>query len=211
MDYLEERNRILDIEDEDEQKQAFEDFIKILANDDKYDGEIFEGYNCYYVISDAGLRAISNDASCSPKGGWFPEIVTGLPSEQTKHALEIAQKLNIDIDFFRKAKEDMCVDICDIDCKDFLEYYEEDNEEDLKNYKKLETMVVSGETKFEDMTQLIKAFLLNELDAGVVYYEWEGTWIDMYENILDFGDDIYELNEIAEWLELILEEDAYTL
>lgn len=70
------------IDDEEEQLEAhLEELIQKCSSDEKYQGTVFEESNCFFILNGGEILAMSNDASCSPRGGWFPEIVTGNDGE----------------------------------------------------------------------------------------------------------------------------------
>ena len=54
------------------------ELLESISNNDKYNGCVFWGRGIYFVIGNGKLWEISDDASCSPKGGWFPEFFNGL-------------------------------------------------------------------------------------------------------------------------------------
>lgn len=51
------------------------ELLEAISNNDRYNGCVFWGRGIYFVIGNGKLWEISDDASCSPKGGWFPDIV----------------------------------------------------------------------------------------------------------------------------------------
>ena len=60
------------------------ELLEAISNNDRYNGCVFWGRGIYFVIGNGKLWEISDDASCSPKGGWFPDIVAGPTDEEDK-------------------------------------------------------------------------------------------------------------------------------
>ena len=82
------------------------ELLKSISNNDKYNGCVFWGRGIYFVIGNGKLWEISDDASCSPKGGWFPDIVTGPTDEEDKCLTSMMESLDFDEDFFRELIDD---------------------------------------------------------------------------------------------------------
>lgn len=175
----------------------------ISKNEDLY-GDIYETGSTFFIISDGEIIEISNDASCSPKGGWFPEIVKGITPEQDEYFSKIMAKYDIDECFFKEMLWD-----CDgFDEESALEYYEE-GEEKLEIYKKLLSEV--GNSPFDNMSDFVDAYRRWGLEENTLYYEWEGEWIDFYENISDFGEcrGTHEEYSDEEWIEILENIEEY--
>ena len=92
------------------------------------------GTRIYFVVGNGKLWEISDDASCSPKGGWFPDIVKGPSAEENEFLSSLMESLEFDEDFFR----DLIDDYGEFDEDYVEEYFEENDDEDsLKIYRKI--------------------------------------------------------------------------
>ena len=96
--------------------------LESISNNEKYNGCVFWGRGIYFVIGNGKLWEISDDASCSPKGGWFPDIVKGPSAEENEFLSSLMESLEFDEDFFR--------DLID-DCGEFDEDYVEEYFEEM--------------------------------------------------------------------------------
>lgn len=103
-----------------------------ISNDPKYVGCVFTAPGIYFVICNSEIREISNDASSSPKGGWFPNIVTGPSEEESECLAELMDSLGFDKNFFR----DYLDDCFGFDEEEAEEYFEDDDDKDyLKTFE----------------------------------------------------------------------------
>lgn len=50
------------------------ELIRKISENKKYHRCVFWGPGIYFVIANGEIRTISEDASSSPRGGWFPEL-----------------------------------------------------------------------------------------------------------------------------------------
>lgn len=189
-------------------KNRINELLKSISNDDKYNGCVFWGRGIYFVIGNGKLWEISDDASCSPKGGWFPEIVKGPTEEEDKCLTSMMQAFGFDEDFFKQLIEDCCE--FDEEC---VEEYFEDNEDEksLEIYRNIKKKIDSGATPFDSVNDFASALGRYGLDHNCLYYEWEGEYIDMHDNISDFGESrgYYDSMSDAEWVELLKDIDNH--
>ena len=116
--------------------------------------------------------------------------------------------LEFDEDFFKEMIED-CFEFSD---EDALEYFEGLGDEDsARTYRKMKRMVKSGKTPFETMEDFVSALGRYDLDPDCLYYEWEGEYIDLYENVDSTGDPRGEFESFddEEWIGILENVDAY--
>ena len=168
---------------------------------------MFWGPGIYFVIVNGGILTISDDASCSPRGGWFPAIVTR-PSEEEKECLQaLMDALDFDETFFSELIEE-CGEFDEDYVEDF--FTDNDDEDSLKIYRKIERKVKSGKTPFESMEQFVSALARFELDDDL-YYEWEGEYIHFFNNICDCGEEPgnYDNISTAGWVEILENLDSH--
>lgn len=189
-------------------EQKLEELLAAISNDDKYKGCVFWGPGIYFVIVNGTLWEISDDASCSPKGGWFPDIVCG-PSEAEKQCLqEMMENYGFDEEFFKEYLFD-----CDeYDDETIIEYFEENEDKNsLKIYRKIKSTIESGDTPFETMDYFVSSVGRYGLEHDRLYYEWEGEYIEFHENIADTGEErgYYDRMSSSEWIELLSNIDKH--
>lgn len=185
-----------------------DELLEAISNDDKYHGCVFEGCGIYFIIKSGKILEISDDASDSPRGGWFPDIVTGPTAEEFACLTEMMEDLEFDEDFFRDMIDD-CVEFSD---EEAIEYFEgNDDEESLKIYKKIRKKVRSGATPFKSVDDFVNALARYGLDYGTLYYEWEGDFIDLYDNICDTGEErgYYDSMGDSDWIEILEDIDNH--
>lgn len=186
------------------EEQRIEQLLQQISDNEKYRGCVFEGPGIYFVVVNGEVLTISDDASCSPRGGWFPAIVTG-PNEEEEAYLQAKMfELNFGSEFFSEALED-----CD---PEDVEYFFEENEdeESLEIFRKLSAEVASGKTPFETMEALISKLTCFELDSDL-YYVWEGEFIHFYDNICDTGEapGYFDSIDNATWIRILENIDSY--
>ena len=194
-----------DVDDEDildEDEQRINELLESISNNEKYNGCVFWGPGIYFVVGNGSLWEISDDASCSPKGGWFPDIVSG-PSEEEAACLgKMMDELGFDEYFFK----DLIFDCDEYGDETAIEYFEDnEDEESLKIYRKMKKKIESGKTVFESMDDFVSAVGRYGLESDCLYYEWEGEFIDFYDNICETGEcrGSYDSLDDSEWIELL--------
>ena len=189
-------------------ERMIEELLESISNNDKYNGCVFWGPGIYFVIGNGSLWEIPNDASCSPKGGWFPEIVCGLSDEENACLQEMMEELDFDEYFFRE----YLYDYDEYDDESILEYFEENEDEDaLKIYRKMKKKVKSGKTPFDTMDDFVSAVGRYGLDVDCLYYEWEGEYIDFHDNVADTGEarGCYDNLSDEDWIKLLQNIDEH--
>lgn len=142
--------------------------LETISNNNRYNGCVFWGRGIYFVIGNGKLWGIFDDASCSPKGGWFPDIVSGPTAEEDKYLTSLMGFLEFDEDFFRELIED-----CGEFDEEYVEEHFEDNEDkdSLKIYRKIKKNVESGKTPFDSVNDFASALTRYDLDSNCLCYE----------------------------------------
>ena len=183
--------------------------LEDISNNEKYYREVFWGRGIYFIVSNRKILEISDDASSSPKGGWFPEIVSGI-SESEKDCLESMMKsLGFDKFFFK----DFIEYYGDFDEKYLNEFFGEKEESVLSIYKSIANSINTGHTPFSCLKDFADALVRYDLNANSLYYEWEGEFIDLYDNICETGEErgYYEDMSREEWVSILENIDKYIL
>ena len=178
------------------------ELLESISNDDKYNGCVFWGRGIYFVIGNGNLWEISDDASCSPKGGWFPDIVKGPTAEEANCLTKMMTSLGFDEDFLR----DLIFDCEGFDEESAEEYFDESEDEDsLKIYRKIKKKIDSGATPFESVNDFASALMRYGLDENCLYYEWEGEYIDLHDNIAETGEErgYFDRMNDEEWIDVL--------
>lgn len=186
--------------DESAAARKMEALLKQISGNKKYLGRVFRGPSVYFAIVDGGILAIPDDGGGSPQGS--PLMIIAGPTEEEK---ECIQHLMDTLDFDETLFSDM-LDMCDEFSEDEAEdYFDENEDEDaLEVYRAIKRKVKSGKTPFPSMERFFAALSMIELDSGL-YYEWEGEYIDLYENICECGEapDSFDYISTAEWVEIL--------
>lgn len=123
------------------QERRMQELLDTISSDEKYAGCVFWGPGIYFVIENGSLWAIPDDAGCSPRGGWFPDIIAGPTSEESECLQKMMDELGFDEEFFNEIIEDYG----EIDDDYVQEYFEDNDDEDAaKLYRKMKRKVNSG-------------------------------------------------------------------
>ena len=183
-------------------KERINELLESISNDEKYNGCVFWGRGIYFVIGNGEVWEISDDAGCSPRGGWFPDIVAGPTKEENDCLTIMMETMGFDETFFSALVED-CGEF-DEECVE--DYFEENDDEDsLKIYRKIKKKIDSGKTPFASVNDFASALARYGLDNNCLYYEWEGEFIDLHDNIADTGEErgYFDSMSDEEWVEIL--------
>ena len=90
----------------DGMENRINELLEAISNEEKYNGCVFWGRGIYFVIGNGKLWEISNDVGGFPRGGWFPDIVTGPTPDEVKCLTEMMSSLGFDESFFSTLIED---------------------------------------------------------------------------------------------------------
>ena len=178
------------------------ELLEGISNNDKYNGCVFEAPGIYFVVGNGSLWEISDDASCSPRGGWFPEIVKGPTDEETESLAAMMEEIGFDEEFFK----DLIDDYGEFDEEYVEDYFEENDDEDsLKIYRKIKKKINSGKTPFASVNDFANTLGRYGLESSGLYYEWEGEYIDLHDNISETGEErgYYDNINSADWIEIL--------
>ena len=145
---------------------------------------------------------ISDDAGYNPRGGWFPDIVTGPTKEEADYLNLMMDSIGFGFDFFADAI-DSCGEFCDSDTEAFFE--ENEDNESLEKYQQIKEEIESGKTPFESIYDLVSVIERSDLDTDCLYYMWEGEYIDLYDNICDCGEERGTFDGLSEsdWIDIL--------
>ena len=185
-----------------DEERRIEELLESISNNEKYNGCVFWGRGIYFVVGNGSLWEISDDASCSPRGGWFPDIVSGPTAEEDACLQKMMDELGFDEYFFKEIIDDYG----EFDDEYVLEYFEDnEDEESAKIYRKMKKKIESGKTPFATIEDFASAVGRYGLESDCLYYEWEGEYIDLHDNICETGESrgSYDSMDDGEWIELL--------
>ena len=185
-----------------DEERRIEELLESISNNEKYNGCVFWGRGIYFVVGNGSLWEISDDASCSPRGGWFPDIVSGPTAEEDACLQKMMNELGFDEYFFKEIIDDYG----EFDDEYVLEYFEDnEDEESAKIYRKMKKRIESGKTPFATIEDFASAVGRYGLENDCLYYEWEGEYIDLHDNICETGESrgSYDSMDDNEWIELL--------
>ena len=180
------------------EEQRIKELALAICNNPKYARSIFEASCIYFAICEGDIYTISNDASCSPRGGWFPAIVSHPSPEKEAYLDAKMDELGFDYGFFEDALSEYDPD--DVEC-----YFEDQEDEDsVEICRKLEEEINEGNTPFYSLGDLVRAVKYIDLDDDL-YYEWEGDLIPFYDNIIETGKDpgYFDGLSPADWINIL--------
>ena len=117
------------------------------------------------------------------------------------------KKLGFDECFF----DDILDEFGEFDEDDTVAYFEDNDEDSLEIYKKIAKKVDGGKTPFDSMEDFVWALKHYGLDSGALYYEWEGEYINLHENICEAGEGkgYFESFSAEEWISILENMDKY--
>ena len=173
------------------------ELLESISQNEKYRGCVFHGPGFYFIVVNGKIWEMTDNSD-----GYYPEIVSGPTVEEKECLTSMMDSLGFDEDFFR----DYLDDCFDFDEEEAEEYFEgNDDEDSLKIFRKLKRKVASGKTPFASMEELVSALMRYELDGDTLYYEWEGEFIEFYDNIRDCGEcrGYYDSLSDGDWIEIL--------
>ena len=173
------------------------ELLESISQNEKYRGCVFHGPGFYFIVVNGKIWEMTDNSE-----GYYPEIVSGPTVEEKECLTSMMDSLGFDEDFFR----DYLDDCFDFDEEEAEEYFEgNDDEDSLKIFRKLKRKVASGKTPFASMEELVSALMRYELDGDTLYYEWEGEFIEFYDNIRDCGEcrGYYDSLSDGDWIEIL--------
>ncbi len=191
-----------------DEERRIEELLESISNNEKYNGCVFWGRGIYFVVGNGSLWEISDDASCSPRGGWFPDIVSGPTAEEDACLQKMMDELGFDEYFFKEIIDDYG----EFDDEYVLEYFEDnEDEESAKIYRKMKKRIESGKTPFATIEDFASAVGRYGLESDCLYYQWEGEYIDLHDNICETGESrgSYDSMDDNEWIELLQNIDEH--
>lgn len=193
--------------------KTIQELIDKISTDEKLKRNIYEVAGIYFVVCN-DIWEISNDASCSPKGGWFPQIYSGPNNEERQFITEIIDKYDVEETFFEEYLAEIYVDPCDIEADELIAYFEEnENEESVNKIKGILKELSNKKSPFSELGQFATKFRRLNLDHDTLYYDWEGEVINFYENICDYGKKRGSFESLSDevWIDILTNIEDYVV
>ena len=222
-DYI--NNVDFDGEEEFELSEAqirLNELIHEISSNPEYEGCIFNDHGWYFIITNDEISLLSDTDPCSLKGTPISAF-TGPSQEEHDFIEKLMDELEFDEFFFDAPYNEYW----GYDEENFLEYfadgYDEEDEayedddppENLLIFKAIIEKVETEDSPFGSMGDFVEAIRMYDLEPDVYYYEWEGEYIELYENIAECGeafeDYVTEDDEFEEWVETLENIDNYKL
>ena len=185
-----------------------EELLRAISENPDYEDSVFEAAGVYFVITNGAIWEIPDDSGGTPRGGCFPDIVSGLSSKEKGCLFELMEAVGFGEDFFGELIE--CYG--EFEDSDAEAYFEENEDEDsLETYRRLTEMLEGDDVVFDSAFEVASALERRELDHGRLYYKWEGEFIDLYDNICETGEKrgYYDNKSDEEWIHILESIDTY--
>ena len=208
--------------------------IEELSDDETVNSEIYDDGVYYLSFGSGKIFAMPNSSDDLPRGGTAPDVVTGLSPEDKAAVEAIIDKFGIDTidDLFDEASDELWFSYYErypeFEDDDMIEYFEDEGDDDfpprrmseeqkekkrkqLSLYKDLMAEVAKYKDNFEKTSDFYDMYRRRELTHGCLYYGYEGDFIDLVDNVNDFGEDALKYFKASELLDILLNLDMYVV
>ena len=194
-----------------DKKARIAELLESISNDEKYNGCVFGANVVYFVIANGKLWEIPDNDGCGPRGGCCLDIITGPSVEKSEFIEKLMNELDFDECFFREMLEDFG-EAEGIEDEEILDYFEENEDEDsVAIYKKIKRKLKGSKDLFEDLSDFVICVDRYGLESDTLYYEYEGEYYDLYDNICETGGPIGEFDSLSddEWINVLEDIDRH--
>lgn len=194
---------------EEEQEKIFQDACAKVYEDAQ--GNVYESNCAYFVITEDDIYEIPTNTGDTPKGGSYLDLFYGPAKEKQDAAKIIMDKYSIDEYFFINIYD--WPEDYDLEGEEAFSVFE-GNDDDKRNsgiIREIQNTVISGKTPFKTVAEVAETFKLYGLDPACQYYEYDGEYFEVEENILECGEPrgTYSGNSDYDWLEILDNLDDY--
>ena len=151
---------------------------------------------------------ICDDAGNCPRGDIFPEIVTGLVDDDFMVLKAFMEDIGFDENFFSEVHAEYGY----FDENDAAAYFadrgDKDSSEVLDRILSAISCSTSPYTSWKDFWHTYHRI---GLDKDILYFAWDGEYVDLYENIRVTGDKRgnYDSMTFAEWVDVLTNIDHF--
>ncbi len=209
---------------EEEVETLYDSIVSELSRNKEIASKVYWGNDYYFTFFKGNVYYMLSYDDCWPKAGSSPDVVTGL-SEKDKTAVDaiIGKFGNDEIDnLFDQAAADLWFEYYEhypkFEDDDMIEYLSDEGDDDfpprglseeekeekkkkLSLYKDLLKEVKKYKDSFEKTSDFYDKYRRIDLEYGILYYGYEGMWIELQDNVIDCGDDPKDNDEMLEFLE----------
>ena len=219
---------------EEELENLVNNLIIELSADEAVSSAAYDDGVYYFVFGDGKIFAMPNSSDDLPRGGTAPDVVTGLSPEDKAAVEAIIDKFGSDTidDLFDGASEELWFNYYErypeFEDDDMIEYFEYEGDDDfppmrmsdeekeekrkqLSLYKELIAEVEKYKDSFEKTSDFYDKYRRRELTHGYLYYGYEGDFIDLIDNVNDYGEDALEYIKPSELLNFLFNLDTYRI
>ena len=195
-----------------EEEGRLEQLVEQLAEDDNVSGKVYETCGIFFIITTGrGIVEMSSESGASPRGGNSVEVFRG-PSDDVKQMMSgIITKLNISEDLIDTLSEYFNPWYAEESCMEGLE--DELSREDYDTLMNLKRIIDTGKSPVDSIAEFIELYQKMDLDHNTLYYEWEGEFIDLYDNICECGEESISTGYLSEdeWIDILENLDIYAV
>ena len=187
-------------------EQKLNELLEAVSNNPELQNCVFQANCIYFVIWNSKIFEIPDSSGCSPKGGTLLDVFRGPSAVQNEYVQALMDELGFDECFF----SEIMYDLYDFDEDEILGLFEDD-EDSFDTFKKIIKHFNKGNSPFKDLQELVYGIMRHGLSHDLLYYEWEGDFIELYDNICDTGEGrgYYEDMSDEEWINVLENIEKY--
>ena len=216
-----------DLSDE-ETEELYDSVVAELSQDKEISSKVYWNSDYYFTFFKGKVYYMLSYDDCWPKPGSSPDVVTGLTDIDRQSVNKIVEKFGNDVidDLFDDAAEALWFNYYEhypeFEDDDMIEYFEDEGDDDfppmrmseeekankrkkLSLYKDLIAEIDKYKDSFEKTSDFYDKYRRIDLEYGVLYYGYEGMWIELRENLIDCGDDPKDNDEMLDYLDCIMD------
>jgi len=181
-------------------EQKLNELLEAISNTPELQDCVFQTDCIFFVIWNGKIFEIPDSSGDSPKGGSVLSVFRGPTAEQNEYVQNMMDNFEFDETFFSEIIDYFY----DFDEDEIAECFEDD-EDALSIFKKITKRFHKGNSPFNDFQELVYGIIRHGLDHDILYYEWEGDFIELYDNICDTGEGrgYYEDMSYEEWIDVL--------
>ena len=176
------------------------ELLEAISNNAKFKDCVFQADGIYFAIWNNKIFEIPDSSDGFPKGGTSLDVFRGPTVAQNEYVQSMMDDFEFDEDFF----SEIMYDLYDFDEDEILELFEDD-EDSLDIFKKIVKRFNKGNSPYNNLEELVYGIMRHGLNHDILYYEWEGDFIELYDNIFDTGEGRghYESMSDEEWINIL--------
>jgi hypothetical protein len=142
------------------------------------------------------------------RSGDFPPIVTALTGDKAEYIDGLKRRFSIESKSFDH----------DFDWAMWYDAFDgldnavdDDTSETADILRQIKQEIDDGKTPFETLDQCITALHRSDLEPGFLYFYWEDDYIELYDNVAEFGEPAGTWDSFSEedWKEILSDLERY--